>query len=138
MMSDAARTTERILTHDTAGRNQTGGTDEAEADDEGRNQYEKAYRNHRRKASGADHRDPQDLSRGVVRAMRPESANGNGRRRITYRPGDPAHDLSLGRNGASAFHGIAGWLAADLSQVARLSRTLSENRDRCGSKQQFS
>src|SRR5260370_38970308 len=137
MMSDAARTTERILAHGTVGRNQIAGTDDTEADDEGRNQNEKAYRNHRRKASSADHRDAQDFSCRVVLGMRPESANGNGRRRITYRPGDPAHDLSLGRNGASAFHGIAGWLAADLSHVARLSRTLSENRDRAGSKQQF-
>ena len=122
MMSDLARTTAQILAHSTVGRNQIAGTNETEADDEGRNQYEKAYRNHRRKASGADHRDPQDLSQRVVRAMRREGTNGNGRRRITYRPGDPAHDLSLGRNGASAFHRIAGWIAADLSQIARLSR----------------
>ena len=115
MMSDAARATERILAHDTVGRNQIAGTKEAEADDEGRNQYEKAYRNHRRKASGAHHRDSQDFSRRVVRAMRFEGANGNGRRRITHRPSDPAHDLSVGRNGATAFHRIAGRLAADLS-----------------------
>src|SRR5258708_1462085 len=128
MMSDAARTTEQILAHDTAGRNQIAGTDADEADDEGRNQYEEAYRNHRRKASGADHRDPQDCSYRVVRAMRPEGTNGHGRRRITHRPGDSAHDLSLGRNGASAFHRIAGWIAPDLSQVARLSRILTEDR----------
>ncbi len=118
MMSDAARTTQQILAHDTAGSNQIAGTDADEADDEGRNQYEEAYRNHRRKASGADHRDPQDCSCRVVRAMRPESANGNGRRRITHRPGNAAHDLSLGRNGGTAFHRIPGRVAADLSQVA--------------------
>src|SRR5258708_38360791 len=35
MMSDAATTTEQILAHDTAGRNQIAGTDADEADDEG-------------------------------------------------------------------------------------------------------
>ena len=59
---------ERILAHDTAGRNQFAGTNDAEADDEERNKYEQADRNRRRKASGVDHRDPQDFSRRVVRA----------------------------------------------------------------------
>src|SRR5260370_791052 len=53
MMSDLARTTAQILAHSTVGRNQIAGTNETEADDEARNQYEKANRNHRRKASVA-------------------------------------------------------------------------------------
>jgi hypothetical protein len=115
-MSDAVlKTREQILTHSTVGRNQIAGTDAAEAEDEGRNQYEKTYRNHRRKASGADHRDAQDFSHRVVRAMRTEGPNGDRRRRITHRPSDPAHDLSLGRKRATAFHRIAGWVAAHLS-----------------------
>jgi hypothetical protein len=125
MMSNAVLKTRReILAHGTVGRNRDAVTNETEAGDEGRDEYEKAYRNHRRKASGADRQDSPDFSRRMVRYMRHEGTNGSRGRRITHRPGDPAHDLSLGRNGATALHGIAGRVAVDLSQIARLSRGL--------------
>ena len=122
-MSNAVlETTAKILAHRPMGRNHATGTNEVKAGDEGRDQHEKTYRNHRRKASGFDRQNSPDFSRRVVRSLRHEGANGNCGRRITYRPGDPAHDLSLGRNGATAFHRIAGWVAVDLSQIARLRR----------------
>lgn len=113
--------TAKILTHRPMGSNKKPGTNQALAGDEGRDDYEKAYRNHRRKASGVDDQDSPDFSRGLVRSMRHEGANGNSGGRVTHRPGDAAHDLSLGRSGATSFHRIAGWVAADLSQIARLS-----------------
>jgi hypothetical protein len=124
-MSNAVlETTAKILAHRRMGRNKTTGTNETEAGAEGSVEYEKTYRNHRRKASGADRQNSPDFSRRLVRSMRDQGANGNRGGRIADRSGDPAHDLSPGRDRATAFHGIAGWVAFDLSQIARLSRRL--------------
>ena len=101
-MSNAVpKTTAQILTHGTVGRNNVAGPGKTEADDDGRRDHEKAYRDHRRKAAGADRRDPQDFSRRVVRAMRPEGANGHSRRCITHHPSKPAHNLSTDRGGTT-------------------------------------
>jgi hypothetical protein len=113
-------TTAKILTHRPMGSNKQSGKNQAVADDEGRDDYEKAYRNHRRKAPGAESQDSPGFSRRLVRSMRHEGANGNSGRRVAHRPGDAAHDLSLGRNRATSFHRIAGWVAVDLPQIARL------------------
>ena len=103
-MSNAVlETTAKILAHRPMGRNKTAGTNETEAGDEGRDEYEKAYRNHRRKASGADRQDSPDFSRRVVRSMRHEGANGNRGRRITHRPGDP-RTIYRWAERATAFH----------------------------------
>ena len=103
-MSNAVlETTAKILAHRPMGRNQTTGTNEIKAGDEGRDQHEKTYRNHRRKASGFDHQSSQDFSRRVVRSLRHEGANGNRGKRVTYRPGDPADDLSRAEMGQLHF-----------------------------------
>ena len=114
--------TAKILTHRPMGSNKKPGTNQAVADDEGRDDYEKAYRNHGRKASGGDRQDSPGFSHRLVRSVWHESANGNSGRRVTHRSGDAAHDLSLGGSGAAAFHRIAGWAVANLSQIARLTR----------------
>jgi len=122
MSNTVLETTAKILAHRPMGRNEKSGTNQAVADEEGRDDYEKAYRDHRRKASGADRQDSPGFSRRLVRSVQHEGANGNSGRRVTHRPGNTAHDLSLGRSRAASFHRIAGWVAADLSQIARLSR----------------
>ncbi|MDX6404284.1 MAG: hypothetical protein QOH70_1739 [Blastocatellia bacterium] len=124
-MSNAVlETTAKILAHHPKGRNKPAGTNETEAGAEGSLEYEKTYRNHGRKASGVDGQDSPDLSRGLVRSMRHEGANGNSGGRLAHRSGEPAHDLSLGGSGATALQRNAGWVAVDLSQIARLSRDL--------------
>ena len=115
MSNTVLETTAKILAHRPMGRNKTAGSNETKPECEWRDEYEKTYRNHRRKAPSADRQDSPDFSRRVVRGMQHEGANGNRGRCITYRPGDPAHYLSLGRSGATAFHRIAGWVAVDLS-----------------------
>lgn len=130
-MSNAAlKTTAKILTHRPMGSNKKPGTNQAVADDEGRDDYEKAYRNHGRKASRGNRQDSPGFSRWLVRALRHEGANGNRGRRVTHRPGDAAHGLSLGRSRAASFHRIAGRVAPDLSQIARLSRSEQKNTSR--------
>src|SRR3954468_4399351 len=114
MWNAVLETTAKILTHRPMGSNKKPGTNQAVADERG-DDYEKTYRNHGRKASGADHRDSPGFSRRLVRSVRHEGANGNRGRRVTHRPGDAAHDLSLGRSRAASFHGITGWVAVDLS-----------------------
>lgn len=121
-MSNAVlETAAKILAHRPVGSNKKSRTNQAVADDGGRDDYEKAYRNFGRKASGGDHQDSPGFSCRLVRSVRHQGANGNRGRRVTHRPGDAAHDLSLGRDWATAFHGIAGWVAADLSQITPLT-----------------
>lgn len=122
MSHSVLETTAKILADHSEGRNKTAVTNDTVANDEGRNDYEKAYRNHRRKASGPDRQDSPDFSRRLVCALRHEGANGDRGGRIAHRSGDPAYDLSLGRSTAASFHGIAGWVAVDLPQIARLTR----------------
>lgn len=73
------KTAAQILTQDSAGRNQEGGC-ESEPDDEGSNDYEAAYRNHRRATPVPKRLDAQNIRRRLVRPMPAESANGNSRR----------------------------------------------------------
>jgi hypothetical protein len=110
----------KILAHRPMGRNKMAVTSETVRGHEGGQEYEKTYRNHCRKASGRDRQAWPVFSRRLVRSVRYEGANGNGRRRVTHRPGNAAHHLSLGRKRTTAFHGIAGWVAVDLPQIARL------------------
>lgn len=103
-MSNAVlETTAKSLAHHPMGRNKTAGTNETGAGAEGRVEYEKTYRNHRRKASGADRQDSPNFGCRLVRAMRHEGANGDRRGRVAHRASDAAHDLSLGRSWAAAF-----------------------------------
>lgn len=54
MLNAGLETTAKSLTHRPMGSNKKPGTSQAAADAEGRDDYEKAYRNHGRKASGGD------------------------------------------------------------------------------------
>jgi hypothetical protein len=113
------KTAAQILTQDSAGRNQGTGC-EAETDDEGSNDYEAAYRNHRRATPVPDRLYAPNIRRRVVRHLQCESANGHGGRRSADRQRDSTHNLPLGRDRAITFHGIAWGTTPDLSPIAGL------------------
>jgi len=89
------KTAAQILTQDSAGRNQVTGW-EAKTDDEGSNDYEAAYRNHRRATPVPERLYASNIRRRLVRPMRTESANGNSRGRRADCQCDSTHNLPLG------------------------------------------
>src|SRR6476469_10884518 len=107
------KTAAQILTQDAAGRNQVTGW-EAETDDEGSNDYEAAYRNHRRATPVPERLYAPNIRRRLVRHLQRESTNGHGGRRRPNCQGDSSRNLPLGRRRATTFYRIAGWVAADL------------------------
>jgi hypothetical protein len=113
------KTAAQILTQDSTGRNQGTGC-EAGTDDEGSDDYEAAYRNHRRATPVPEHLYAQSFRLRLVRPMRTESANGNSRGRRADRQRDSTHNLPLGRDRAITFHGIAWGTIPDLSPIVGL------------------
>jgi hypothetical protein len=62
MSSAVLKTTAKILAHHSNTRNKTADTIGGCAGDPGRDDYEKSYRDHRRKASGADRKERPDMT----------------------------------------------------------------------------